>query len=74
MLLHCVIVDSVLLSSVSDVMLSSDDQYGQSAADKVIVIIIIIIRQLIRRHNMAKVTLRAPFKVSCSCLGMHSRF
>ena len=29
-------VHSVLLSSVSDIMLSSDDQYGPSSADKVL--------------------------------------
>jgi len=40
---HCVVCvcwsyvsgDSVLLSSVSDIMRSSDDQYGSSATDKV---------------------------------------
>ena len=35
---RCVVVDSVLLSSVSDVMRASDDQYRESAPQQVLVV------------------------------------
>ena len=34
----CVVVDSILLSSVSDVMLSSNEQYGSTAAQQVLAV------------------------------------